>query len=179
MFKMFGSVLGFVAATVILVVAGSVAWAVYASYQVRQWDARIDALCAANGGKDVETRVYETVMAPETKEYFRETTPIRSLGVPSRPEGVTLGSRYPFVSETRVVEVLKRDNPSVVKYTERIVRTTDNKILGERYGYQRGGGGIPGIDPFTIRTCPALQTSGRLDVRVFLNHPMHDSRNMK
>ncbi len=174
MFKMFGSVLGFVAATVILVVIGSIAWAVYASYQVRQWDARIDALCAANGGKDVETRVYETVMAPETKEYFGASALSRTLFVPSRSSGMALGPQYQFVMETQVIEVLHERNPSVVKYTERIVRVNDNKILGERFGYQRAGG-IPGPDPGEIRSCPRDSLARRLEPLVFLNHPLRSS----
>jgi hypothetical protein len=141
-----------------------------AAREVRKWDARIDALCAANGGKDVETRVYETVMAPETKEYFADVKPSRSFFVPSRSEGEVLGSQYPYVIETRVVEVLHQKNPSVVKYTERIVRVSDNKILGERFGYQRAGG-IPGPDPGEIRNCPNITFAGRLEPNVFLNHP--------
>jgi len=170
MFKLIGSVLGFIVAAVLLAVIVYVAWAVYASYQVGRWDERIDALCAANGGKDVETRVYETVMAPETKEYFADLKPVRSLFVPSRSEGVTLGPQYPYVMETRVVEVLNPKNPSVVKYTERIVRVSDNKILGERFRYQRAGG-IPGPDPGQIRSCPKDTLVRRLEPNVFLNHP--------
>ncbi len=45
-------------------------YAAYLEWDVKRWDAKIDALCAANGGKDVATRVYETAVAPETVEYF-------------------------------------------------------------------------------------------------------------
>jgi len=170
MLKVILSLLGFAVVALIVLVAGFVAWGFYQSYEVRKWDAKIEALCAANDGKDVATRVYETVMAPETKEYFRDTTPVRSLGVPSRSEGVTLGPQYPYVTETRTVEVLNHDNPSVVKYTERIVRTSDNKILAERYGYQRADGGTLGIDHGEIRNCPDNTLKDSLEINVFLNH---------
>ena len=145
----------------------------YLSWDVARWDKKIDALCAANGGKDVAARIYETVAAPETKEYFVDMKPMRLFLVPERRSGVTLGPQYPYVTETRVVDVLNNKNPSVVKYTERIVRVSDNKILAERFGYQRAGGGIPGFDPDEIRTCPDVHTEGRLDVSTFTNHPRH------
>lgn len=170
MFKLIGSVMRWTLAAVLLIVVFYVAQQVYASYKVGQWDARIDALCAANDGKDVATRVYETVMAPETKEYFADLKPTRSLFVPSRSQGSVLGPQYPYVMETRVVEVLHARDPSVVKYTERIVRVSDNKTLGERFGYQRAGG-IPGPDPGEIRNCPKDSLERSLDVQVFLNHP--------
>ncbi len=88
MFSVIGSVLKWASVAVLLLLLYYVARMTYASYVVRQWDARIEALCAANGGKDVETRIYETVLAPETKEYFADLKPKRSLFMPSRSEGV-------------------------------------------------------------------------------------------
>ena len=156
-----------------------VAYGMYLEWDVTRWDAKIDALCAANGGKDVATRVYETAVAPETKEYFAETRPTRSFKIPERSEGIILGARYPYVMETRVVEVLRERNPGVVRYTERIVRVSDNKTLAERFGYQRGGGGIPGPDPGTNHRCPKDSLGASLDVNVFLNHPFHHLANSK
>ena len=168
--------MGVVSIALIVVVTGLIVWALYLSWDVRRWDAKIDALCAANDGKDVATRVYETVMAPETKEYFADLAGGRSFFIPSRSIGVTLGPQYPFVMETRVVEVLNKSSPSVVKYTERIVRVSDNKIMAERFGYQRGGGGVQLFDPGEIRNCPPMRTEDRLDVQVFANHPRHQTR---
>lgn len=170
MFRTIGLVLRWGVIGVLLLVAIYFARLMVASYVVGRWDAKIDALCAANGGKDVETRVYETVMAPETKEYFQGSVNDRSLFVPSRLAGEMLGPQYPYVMETQVVEVLNAKNPSVVKYTERIVRASDNKILGERFRYQRAGG-IPGPDPGEIRNCPRDSIERRLEPLVFLNHP--------
>lgn len=170
MLKWIGIVLGGIAGIILLLVAVYYVQLKIAGREVREWDARIDALCAANGGKDVETRVYETVMAPETKEYFADMKPTRGFFVPSRSEGKTLGPQYPYVRETRVVEVLNEKGPSVVKYTVRIVRVSDNKVLGERFAYQRAGG-IPGPDPGDIRNCPRATFERQLEPRVFLNHP--------
>ena len=148
-----------------------VAYGMYLEWDVTRWDAKIDALCAANGGKDVATRVYETAMAPETKEYFGDLKPLKNFFIPERSKDQTLGPQYPFVMETRVVDVLRERNPGVVKYTERIVRVSDNKTIAERFGYQRGGGGIPGPDPGTNHRCPKDSLGASLDVNVFLNHP--------
>ena len=178
MFSVIGSVLKWASDDLRAIQVKAVFAETYASYVVRAADARIEALCAANGGKDVETRIYETVMAPETKEYFADLKPKRSLFIPSRSDGSKLGPQYPYVMETRVVEVLHEKDPSVVKYTERIVRVRDNKILGERYGYQRAGG-IPGPDPGEIRNCPKDSLHRSLDVRVFLNHPRRHELEMK
>ena len=154
-------------------------YVMYEDWNVRRWDAKIDALCAANGGKDVATRVYETAMAPETKEYFVEVAPVREFRIPERREGKHLGPLYPFVLETRVLEVLNKNDPSVVRYVERVVRVADNKVLSERFGYQRAGGGLPSWDPGEIRTCPTMRASDRLDVSTFVNHPSFNLRSEK
>ena len=161
------SVIGLIVASL----AALVGYVYYKSWDVQRWDKKINALCAANGGADVATRVYETAVAPETKEYFRGTMPNLSFSVVERLKGETLGPQYPFVMETRVVEILNDRDPSVVKYTERIVRVSDNKILAERFRYQRAGGGIPLFDPDEIRNCPKDTQRQSLDINVFLNHP--------
>ena len=158
-------------ATLFLTITGLLA---YDGWVVGHWDRKIDALCAANGGKDVAVRVYETAVAPETKEYFRGSGPDRSFGIPERRKGVVLGPQYPYVMETRVVGVLKEKGPSVVKHTERIVRTSDNLVLAERSGYQRAGGAFELWDPGEIRNCPKDSLTRSLDIHAFLNHPRRD-----
>ena len=145
----------------------------YDGWVVGRWDRKIDALCAANGGNEVALRVYETVEAPDTPEYFSDTKPSRSFFIPERRKGATLGPQYPFVVETRVLEVLNEKKPSVVKFTERIVRVNDSKTLSERLGYQRSGGTFELWDPGEIRSCPDVHTKDRLDVNTFTNHPSH------
>ena len=171
--------MGFASITLIAVVTALILWAFYLSWDVRRWDAKIDALCAANDGKDVATRVYETVMAPETKEYFVELPGRRSFSIPARSVGAPLGPQYPYAIETQVVEVLHQKDPSVVKYTERIVRVRDNTILSERFAYQRSGGHLFGFDPGTPKNCPINLAPDRLDVNTFVNHPRHSERRQK
>ena len=157
-------------------IAGLMAFIAYAHYlglDVQRWDKKIEALCAANGGADVATRVYETAVAPETEEYFVDLKPIAVFRIPERSKGVALGPQYPYVIETRVIEVLHDADPSVVKYTARLVRVSDNKILAERFGYQRAGGGIQLWDPGEMRSCPNDGLESRLEIAVFTNHPQH------
>lgn len=172
-----GRVFGYLLLALLVLIMGVVAWAYYLTWDLKRWDAKIDALCTANGGKDVQTRIYETAVAPLTKEYFSKLNPPTSFFIPERSKGKDLGPKYPYVIETRVVEVLNRNDPSVVKFSQRIIRASDNKTLAERFGYQRVGGGIPGVEPDEIRVCPTITTEKRLDVQVFENHPRHASRN--
>lgn len=166
------AILGKVVGGVGLGLVALVGYGLYLEWDVERWDRKIDALCAADGGRGVALRLYETAVAPETKEYFAETKPLRSLVVPFRREGESLDQRFPFVVETRVVEVLRSADPSVVKYVERIVRVSDKKTLAERFGYQRAGGGIPGPDPSTNHNCPSIGLQNDLHYQVFLNHPL-------
>lgn len=154
-----------------------IAWGAYLEWDVRRWDARIEALCAANGGKDVEARIYERVMAPETEEYFPNGK--KAFSIPERSIGRDMGPRYPYVYETRVVEILNKSKPSVVKFVERIVRVSDNKILSERFSYQRAGGGLPEIDFGAAGRCPIITTEMKLEVLTFLNYPKRDQGEKK
>ena len=174
-----GLLFGWIALIIGLALVALISWAAYLEYGVSRWDKKIDALCAANGGQDVATRIHEKVMAPETKEYFRGPLPNQSFRVPWRYPGKALGPEHPYVIETLVIEVLHEKNPSVVKYTERIVRVSDNKILAERFAYQRGGGGMPWFDPGTNHICPPIYTYERLEVNTFINHPWHEKRTIK
>lgn len=171
-----GRVLKYLVLAFSTLIVGVFAWGYYLNWNLKQWDAKMDALCSANGGRDVEARIYETVMAPLTKEYFSALNPPRLFFLPERSKGQDLGIKYPYVYETRVLQVLNQKNPSVVKFTERIVRVIDKKIMAERFAYQRAGGGVPGMEPGEIRVCPIITTEKRLDVQVFLNHPHHNYR---
>ncbi len=164
-------IVGKLFAVLTALVLALVAYGIYLEWNVKRWDARIDALCAANGGRDVATRVYERALAPETKEYFADTKPIRSLHIPSRLPGQSLGPNFPFVMETERLEVLNEQNPSVYRYVVRVVRVADNKVLGEQVRYVRGGGGIPSPDPSTPHSCPQDSRAPELTTSIFLNHP--------
>ncbi|MFO1192126.1 MAG: hypothetical protein U1F00_08190 [Rhodoferax sp.] len=166
------AILGKVVGGVGLGLVALVGYGLYLEWDVERWDRKIDALCAADGGRGVALRLYETAVAPETKEYFAGSGSNRSFALPWRRNGKSLGPNYPFVQEFEVVETLSQGNPTVVKFVERIVRVQGNKILAERYGYQRAGGGIPGPDPSTNHNCPSIGLQNDLHYQVFLNHPL-------
>ncbi|MCW5627306.1 MAG: hypothetical protein KIT47_00475 [Rhodoferax sp.] len=178
-FSLIGKVVLLSIKATFVLVLGLVAWGLYLSWDVDRWDAKIDALCAANGGKDVAIKLYQTVKAPETEAYFRNLGALTSFYIPERLDGRSFGPAYPYVIETRVVEVLHKRNPSVVRFESKVLRVEDGKVLAERSGYQRAGGGVPGIDPGEIHVCPRITTNDRLDVQVFVNHPEHVSRRGK
>lgn len=148
-----------------------VGYGLYLEWDVARWDRKIDALCAADGGSGVAPQVYETALIPETKEYFADTKPIRSVRIPTQRAEQTLGPRYPYVLQTARLETLNSSNPTVYKYVVRIVRVADNKVLGEQFDYVRTGGGVPFPDPSTPHSCSDRTQSLALDVAVFLNHP--------
>ena len=172
-------VLAVLALAVVLLVAGFVAWVYYLSWYVGTWDKKIDALCAANSGANVATRVYETAFAPETKEYFRGAKPYTSILVVWRSRDQVLGAEYPFVMESRVVETLRDKDPVVVKTMTRLVRVSDNKTLAEQFGYRRSGGGFVILDGTDGHGCPDITLPDRLEVRVFTNHPKHQPQESK
>jgi len=165
------AIIGKVVGSLGLGLVALVGYGIYLEWEVKRWDQKIDALCAANGGRDVAVRVYETVMAPDTKEYFAETKPVRSFYVPTREAGQSLGPKFPYVLETEKLAVLNDKDPHVYKYVSRVVRAADNKVLGEQIKYMRGGGGIPFPDPSTPHFCSQDPRIPGLTVRVFLNHP--------
>lgn len=169
------AILGKVVGGVGLGLVALVGYGLYLEWDVERWDRKIDALCAADGGRGVALRLYETAVAPETKEYFAGSGSNRSFALPWRRNGKSLGPNYPFVQEFEVVETLSQGNPTVVKFVERIVRVQGNKILAERYGYQRGGGGLPSPEPIASHSCPRRTTEQSLDVAVFTNHPFRQS----
>lgn len=161
------------------VVVALISWAYYLSWDVARWDKKIEALCAANGGADVATKVYETAVAPETPEYFSGTAENRYLGVLERPYGVKYGPNYPYVIETRVTDVINEKNPTVVRFTAKLIRVDDEKVLAERSGYQRSGGGFAIFGSSDGRTCPVDRPEDRLEIKVFINHPNYVEGNRK
>lgn len=148
-----------------------VAYGLYLEWNVKRWDARIDALCAANGGRDVATRVYETATAPDTDTYFHANRSLKLFRVPPAANVPPTGSVSPYVMETHVLEILNKRDPYVAKYVQKIVRVEDKKVLGERARYVRSGGGVPLPDPSTPHDCPAGESTDGLAIGVFLNHP--------
>ena len=160
-----------------LVVLGLVGYVVYVEMLVRYWDRKIDALCAADDGKNVGLRVYERVMAPES--YIRPASwpQPADIKVPWRFKGSVVRDNEPIVEELVEFEVLRAENPRVSRYATRITRIADERVLAEEIKYMRGGGGMPMPDPGESHICPESKTS-RINTRalyseVFINHPLN------
>ena len=152
-----------------------IGWGSYLEYVVRYWDQKIATLCAAEGGRNVGLRVYERVMVPE--HYIRPASGASpaDVRVPWRYQGKVLKPDEPIVMELVELEVLRKSSPRVSKYSSRIVRVADSKVLVEEIKYMRSGGGIPMPTPGETIRCPAdaLTPTGTYAINsaAFINYP--------
>ena len=112
-------------------------------------DRRMEELCKADGG----VRVYETItLPPEMFDQYGDPFP----GWRGRPESLRLGGEFELKHES---EYLKRGDPlkgqgQLVRSHWKVIRSLDNKVLGEAVVYGRSGGDFVVIDHFTSKTCP-------------------------
>lgn len=157
-----------------------IGWGAYLEHLVKHWDGKITALCAADDGKNVGLRVYERVMAPAN--YIRPASGAMpaEVEVPWRYKGKLLRPDEPIVTELVELEVLRDKSPRVSKYSSRIVRVLDSKVLAEEVKYMRSGGGIPLPTPEEVKTCPQspptkLNTNAIYSA-VFINHPLNSEK---
>lgn len=168
---------------IMLAIAGLlllVGWGAYLEYLVRYWDARIAALCIADGGKNVGLRVYERVIVPPN--YIRPATGATpaSIFVPWKTKYSTPRVDEPILEEFKVLETLRSSQPAVARYSVRLVRVADSKVLAEEIGYMRSGGGIPMPTPSDRFICPgrtSAKTGGSsIYVETFINHPSNSRK---
>ncbi|WP_418320494.1 hypothetical protein [Piscinibacter sakaiensis] len=166
-------------AVLVIGIAALIAYGAYLERRVEYWNNRIDELCAEDGGKNVGLRVYERVMAPES--YIRPASGAMpaDIRVPWRLPSKTAKPNEPIVEEAVDLGVIRHNDPRVVKYSFRITRVADEKVLGEEIRYLRTGGGIPMPDPSEVHDCPDIPLS-RIGTRaiysqVFINHPLNRS----
>lgn len=153
---------GSIAATVIAILwlAGSF-W--YGGGAKIYYDAKVDRLCAVDGG----VKVYETVSLPPEKfneggypNFFRPTQNENALG----PE-------YIFKWERTY---LRNGNPDIIRTHHEVIRRADSKLLGETTYYERGGGDLPIPGAPSSYICPSIDDSGvgSLFKQVFINSTM-------
>jgi hypothetical protein len=144
---------------VALVVAVALLWLGGTFWEVAgkkmYWDAKVRKLCAIDGG----VKVYETVELSAEK--------FNKWGQPNfyRPDQKenALGPEYLVKYETLFLRA-ETENPTLVKHHLRVFRRSDNKLLGERIAYGRGGGDFPGPWYPSSFNCPDPQKGGLLDV---------------
>lgn len=105
-------------------------------------DAEVKRLCAIDGG----VKVYETVKMPPDRFDRDGKFPIRDKD--SAP-----GSDYYLEQET--TELLAGD-PRITKYTYKVIRRKDKKIMSISIRYVRGGGDISGPGFPSSFFCPPI-----------------------
>lgn len=156
-----------------------IGWGAYLEHVVRHWDEKIAALCAADGGRNVGLRVYERVMAPENYILPASGALPAEVKIPWRYEGKILKPDEPIVAELLELEVLRAGSPRVSKYSSRIVRVSDSKVLAEEIKYMRSGGGIPMPTPGETKICPGpvltKKKTNAIYSEVFINHPFNST----
>jgi hypothetical protein len=131
-----------------------------------QLDQQVDALCKKDGG----VRVYEKVaLPPEMFDRWGDPFP----GWRGRKLEDRLGPDYRYITETTY---LKRGDPIKVfsegelrRYSEKIVRVSDDKLLGQSIVYGRTGGEMILLGHPSSHRCPVLKSADATLIRsVFL-----------
>lgn len=107
------------------------------------YDRQVRELCAKDGG----VRIYETVRLPAEK--FDELKRVNFV-LPDKTRAEPADEYY---SETDR-HYYRKGNPEVSRRQYRIIRRSDQKILGELVLYGRGGGDLPGPWHGSSFTCP-------------------------
>ncbi|MCU7920930.1 MAG: hypothetical protein KZQ95_21620 [Candidatus Thiodiazotropha sp. (ex Epidulcina cf. delphinae)] len=120
------------------------------------YDAQIRAMCAKDGG----LKIYETVELPA--ERFDK---YGNIGINSE-EKAKLTDEYYYKTERNI---LKKDDPTLIKYTTQVFRRRDGKVLGELIRYGRGGGDLPGFWHPSTYNCPSFSRGeNNLETSIFI-----------
>ncbi|MBU1236747.1 MAG: hypothetical protein KJ634_12120 [Gammaproteobacteria bacterium] len=127
---------------------------VMAGCEKARLDEQVRELCAKDGG----IKVYEIVTLPEEK--FDSTGNVR---IPFKQHA---GPSDEYFIETETV-VLREGDPSLVRMSARVVRRSDEKVLGESIYYGRGGGDLPGPWHPSSFTCPNPAEKPYLEPSIF------------
>jgi len=119
------------------------------------YDRQVREMCAKDGG----VRVYETVRLPAEK--FDELKRVNFV----LPDKTQVEPADEYYSET-ARHYYRKGNPEVSRRQYRIIRRSDQKILGELVFYGRGGGDLPGPWHGSSFTCPS-PTQVRFESAIF------------
>jgi hypothetical protein len=115
-------------------------------------DREVDRLCAIDGG----VHIYETVKLP--KENFGPDGEVfpKYRGLPF--DRGRYGPEYYLRSEEKA---LRRESPSMYRFSVGIVRRSDGRVMGEQISYVRRGGDFPGPWADSVYGCnekPGVQS---------------------
>ena len=118
--------------------------------RLKYWDARMNELCAKDGGK----RVFEIIYLPDEAYALL----LNTRGELALPHEKSTPNKPSAVYERRLYETLREREPSVTRDELQIVRRSDGKVLATKVTYSTAGGNF---NPPTIaergirqRWCP-------------------------
>lgn len=129
-------------------------------------DNQLEELCKKDGG----VKVYEAVRLPP-EMFDRDGNPFP--GWPNRAEIDRFGTDYRYVIGR---DYLKQGNPiqlfsegELIRRSEKIVRVSDRKLLGESISYSRIGGEAILLGHPSSKRCPVYKSANETLIRsVFL-----------
>ncbi|MCG7894401.1 MAG: hypothetical protein JAZ12_08090 [Candidatus Thiodiazotropha taylori] len=119
------------------------------------YDAQVRYMCEKDGG----VVVYETVelSADKFDKYGNLNLTSEEFTKPSVGYYSTIDEVY-----------IKKSDPTILKFTLKIYRKKDKKVLGKAIRYGRGGGDLPGFwHPSSYGCPPVMESIGRLESLVF------------
>ncbi|MCU7937670.1 MAG: hypothetical protein KZQ99_22945 [Candidatus Thiodiazotropha sp. (ex Dulcina madagascariensis)] len=119
------------------------------------YDAQVREMCAKDGG----IKIYETVEL--SAERFGQNG---GLNIKSEEYAKSTDEYYFSMNES----ILRNKNPKLTRFTTKIIRRSDQKILGEAVRYGRAGGDLPGFWHSSSYGCPPImESTGKLTSSVF------------
>jgi hypothetical protein len=126
-------------------------------------DRQMEELCSKDGG----VKVYETVMLPpEMFDQWGDPFP----GWRGRKSEDRLGENYQYtmeISDLKKGDALKGEG-ELRRFSVRIHRRADRKLMGEAISYGRSGGDFIAFAHPTSKSCPADQSESDLIRSVFV-----------
>lgn len=142
-----------------LIVAGTLgffAWFLWIAIGRNMWlDHQVREMCAKDGG----VRVYETVeLTSDLLDKFGR------IYIPDKAEATPLNEYY-YISG---IHYYLNGATKLSRTHHRIVRRSDEKVLGELIRYARAGGGLPGPWHGSSFMCPAPAAGLKFESAVFI-----------
>ncbi|MHB1214458.1 MAG: hypothetical protein ACYCY9_05665 [Thiobacillus sp.] len=123
------------------------------------YDRQVRELCAKDGG----VKVYETVRL--SAERFNQWGQ-PNFNIPVTPF-IKLKATDKYYLEWKITN-LKLGNPKLERSHFRLIRRSDNKLLGESVSYSRGGGDLPGPWHGSSFICPEPTKHQSLESSIFI-----------
>lgn len=131
-------------------------WYLWVAIGQKIWlDHLVRGMCAKDGG----VKVYETVEL--TSDLLDNAGRIR---IPYKGKNSSINNFYYEVEE----HFFLKGDPQMARRVVRIVRKSDEKVIGEKITYGRGGGDLPGPWHGSSFTCPDPTSGLEFESAIFL-----------